>query len=246
MSAKKVAKALTIAGSDSGGGAGIQADLKTFGALGVYGSSVVTAVTAQNTQRVSAVHVVPALIVAAQVKAVLSDIGADAVKTGMLANADIIQAVAKSLQNSPPFPWSLTRSWRQRAETTARKRSGSDPSRGFFRSRRSSPNVPEAEVLVGRRPEARLTSLQPLKSSLRWELEMWSSKEDTGLRATPNRGFRSLWICSMTVDKFGRWRGRSSILLIPMEQAAPLPPPSQQDLHEGWTLSLLSSRHGSI
>jgi hydroxymethylpyrimidine/phosphomethylpyrimidine kinase len=89
--------ALTIAGSDSGGGAGIQADLKTFAAHGVYGTSVLTAVTAQNTLRVTAVHVLPPEIVAAQIDAVASDIRVDAVKTGMLANARIIAAVAAQL-----------------------------------------------------------------------------------------------------------------------------------------------------
>jgi hydroxymethylpyrimidine/phosphomethylpyrimidine kinase len=88
---------LTIAGSDSGGGAGIQADLKTFGALGVYGMSVVTALTAQNTLGVRAIHEVPPEFVSAQIDAVLSDIGADVVKTGMLASAGIIAAVADSL-----------------------------------------------------------------------------------------------------------------------------------------------------
>ena len=75
-------KALTIAGSDSGGGAGIQADLKTFAALNVYGSSVITAITAQNTIGVRAVHEIPPEIVAAQLDAVMEDIGADAAKTG--------------------------------------------------------------------------------------------------------------------------------------------------------------------
>ncbi len=92
-----MAKALTVAGSDSGGGAGIQADLKTFAALGVYGSSVITAITAQNTRGVIAVAEVPEEIVAAQIDAVLEDIGADAVKTGMLFNAGIISAVAEAI-----------------------------------------------------------------------------------------------------------------------------------------------------
>ena len=86
-------KAMTIAGSDSGGGAGIQADLKTFAALGVYGSSALTAVTAQNTLGVTAVVELPPDMVAAQIDAVMSDIGADAVKTGMLANSAIIRTV---------------------------------------------------------------------------------------------------------------------------------------------------------
>src|SRR3954449_199210 len=76
--------ALTIAGSDSGGGAGIQADLKTFSALGVYGTSAIAAITAQNTVGVRAIFELPADLVAAQIDAVVEDLGADAVKTGML------------------------------------------------------------------------------------------------------------------------------------------------------------------
>ena len=91
-------KALTIAGSDSGGGAGIQADLKTFAALGVYGTSALTAVTAQNTQEVVAIAEVPEEVVAAQIDAVLEDIGADAAKTGMLSSASIIATVADRLE----------------------------------------------------------------------------------------------------------------------------------------------------
>jgi hydroxymethylpyrimidine/phosphomethylpyrimidine kinase len=91
-------RALTIAGSDSGGGAGIQADLKTFGAFGVYGASAITAITAQNTLGVRAIHEVPPDVVAAQIDAVLEDIGADSVKTGMLSSAPIIEAVADRLR----------------------------------------------------------------------------------------------------------------------------------------------------
>ena len=89
---------MTIAGSDSGGGAGIQADLKTFAALGVYGSSAITAVTAQNTVGVRAIHDVPVDVIAAQIDAVLEDIGADAVKTGMLSSPEIIETVAGRLR----------------------------------------------------------------------------------------------------------------------------------------------------
>ncbi len=94
----RIPKALTIAGSDSGGGAGIQADLKTFAALGVYGSSVITAITAQNTVGVSAVHEVPTEVIRAQIDAVMSDIGADAVKTGMLSSSEIIAEVARGVR----------------------------------------------------------------------------------------------------------------------------------------------------
>lgn len=90
--------ALTIAGSDSGGGAGIQADLKAFSALGVYGASVITAVTAQNTTAVTAVHEIPADVVAAQISAVLSDLNVAAIKIGMLFSCPIIEAVARELE----------------------------------------------------------------------------------------------------------------------------------------------------
>ena len=90
--------ALTIAGSDSGGGAGIQADLKTFSALGVYGASVITAITAQNTRDVTAVHPVPIDVVEAQIDAVLSDLDVRAVKIGMLGSPDLIEAVAGRLR----------------------------------------------------------------------------------------------------------------------------------------------------
>jgi len=91
-------KALTIAGSDSGGGAGIQADLKTFAALRCYGMSAITALTAQNTLGVTDIHPVPAAFVEAQLEAVFSDMGADAVKIGMLYSAELIAAVAGRLQ----------------------------------------------------------------------------------------------------------------------------------------------------
>jgi hydroxymethylpyrimidine/phosphomethylpyrimidine kinase len=91
-------RALTIAGSDSGGGAGIQADLKTFAARGVYGMSVLTAITAQNTVGVQGVHELPPEFVALQIDSVMTDIGADAVKTGMIANSAIIAVVAQKMR----------------------------------------------------------------------------------------------------------------------------------------------------
>jgi hydroxymethylpyrimidine/phosphomethylpyrimidine kinase len=94
--------ALTIAGSDSGGGAGIQADLKAFSALGVYGASVITALTAQNTRGVTGIHDVPPDFVTAQIDAVFSDIAVDAVKIGMLSRPETIRAVADGLRRWKP------------------------------------------------------------------------------------------------------------------------------------------------
>ncbi len=91
-------KVLTIAGSDSGGGAGIQADLKTFSALGVFGMSAITALTAQNTVGVQGIYEIDPIFVGKQIDSVMSDIGADAWKTGMLANAEIIQIVVDRAQ----------------------------------------------------------------------------------------------------------------------------------------------------
>ena len=93
-----VPKAMTIAGSDSGGGAGIQADLKTFAALGVYGTVTLTAITAQNTVGVTGVHEIPTDMIVAQMDAVMGDIGADAVKTGMLSSQEIVEVVASQIQ----------------------------------------------------------------------------------------------------------------------------------------------------
>lgn len=91
-------KALTIAGSDSGGGAGIQADLKTFAANGVYGMSVITALTAQNTVGVQGIHDIPPEFIGQQLDSVLSDIGADAAKTGMLSQPEVINVVAEKIR----------------------------------------------------------------------------------------------------------------------------------------------------
>ena len=98
MPNKRPPAVMTIAGSDSGGGAGIQADLKTFSALGVFGTSTITAITAQNTVGVTAVHEIPTEVISAQIDAVVTDIGADAVKTGMLSSGEIVETVAEAVR----------------------------------------------------------------------------------------------------------------------------------------------------
>ena len=95
---KRYNRVLTIAGSDSGGGAGIQADIKTISAMGCYAASAITAVTVQNTIGVQAVHPVPPDILGAQIDSVLSDIGADAIKTGMLHSAEVVEVVASKIE----------------------------------------------------------------------------------------------------------------------------------------------------
>jgi len=95
-----IPRALTIAGSDSGGGAGVQADLKTFAVLGVWGMSALTSVTVQNTEGVTEVWDVPSGVVAAQIRAVALDLGVDAAKTGMLSSAEIIEAVADAVEET--------------------------------------------------------------------------------------------------------------------------------------------------
>jgi hydroxymethylpyrimidine/phosphomethylpyrimidine kinase len=103
-SAHRIPRVLSIAGSDSGGGAGIQADLKAFAACGVHGMTAVTAITAQNTVGVTDVHTIPPETIVAQARAVSDDVGVDAVKIGMLGTAETIEAVARVLDELPPGP----------------------------------------------------------------------------------------------------------------------------------------------
>ena len=154
---------LTIAGSDSGGGAGIQADLKTFAALGTFGTSAIAAVTAQNTTGVRGVHVVPPDFVVSQIDAVLDDLPVAAVKTGMLATAEIVEAVAAlaadgRLPNLVVDPVMVSSSGARLLDPDAEK--------AYLlallpAARVATPNLREAEVLVGRR----LTSLDDVREA---------------------------------------------------------------------------------
>jgi hydroxymethylpyrimidine/phosphomethylpyrimidine kinase len=142
---------LTIAGSDSSGGAGIQADLKTFAALGVYGTSAVTAITAQNTTGVVAAEAVAADLVTAQIEAVAADGGIDAVKTGMLANAAVVEAVAATIEelelpNLVVDPVMVSTSGTRLLDLDGVQVLMSEL---LPRARVVTPNVPEAEALSG-------------------------------------------------------------------------------------------------
>jgi len=148
-------RALTIAGSDSGGGAGIQADLKTFSALGCFGMSAITALTAQNTVAVTAIHEVPSHIVAEQIDAVIDDIGVDAVKIGMLSSPEIIETVADRLIAHNVLrivldPVMVAKSGDKllRDDAIDALKAKLIPIAAVI-----TPNMPEAEVLTGRRLE---------------------------------------------------------------------------------------------
>lgn len=144
-------RALTIAGSDSGGGAGIQADLKAFARCGVHGMSAITAITAQNTLGVSAVHAIPADIILAQVRTVVQDIGVDAVKVGMLGTLDTVHAVARALDELPAGtpvvvdPVMVAESGAQLLDPDAQSALVREI---LPRANVLTPNVPEAQALI--------------------------------------------------------------------------------------------------
>ncbi|MBI4759488.1 MAG: bifunctional hydroxymethylpyrimidine kinase/phosphomethylpyrimidine kinase, partial [Chloroflexi bacterium] len=144
-------RALTIAGSDSGGGAGIQADLKTFAALGVYGMSALTSITAQNTVGVQGIYDLPAQFVGLQIDSVILDLGVDAVKTGMLSNAEIIEVVAAKIseyriRNLVVDPVMVAKSG---ASLLREEAQAALLSRLVPLARVITPNLPEARVLSG-------------------------------------------------------------------------------------------------
>jgi hydroxymethylpyrimidine/phosphomethylpyrimidine kinase len=149
--------ALTIAGSDSGGGAGIQADLKAFARCGVHGACAITAITAQNTLAVTAIHRTPPQIVLAQVRAVLADIGVDAVKVGMLGGADVTLAVAQALDELPAGtpvvvdPVMVAESGARLLDADAQAALIAEI---LPRASVLTPNLPEARVLAGLPPSA--------------------------------------------------------------------------------------------
>lgn len=160
---RKVPRALTIAGSDSGGGAGIQADLKTFTAFRVFGMSVITSVTAQNTLSVLGVSDLPAGFVELQMDAVLGDIGADAVKTGMLSNKEIVSAVSKKIReygikNLVVDPVMISKGGDTLLDAGAREAMVSEL---FKLALIVTPNIPEAEEITA----SKISSLSGMKQA---------------------------------------------------------------------------------
>lgn len=148
---KKYPRVLTIAGSDSGGGAGIQADIKSISATGSYAASAITAVTVQNTLGVEAVHPVPTEIISAQIDCVLSDIGADAIKIGMLHSAEVVLAVRDALlrngaRNIVLDPVMVATSGHRLIEESAIRVLTEEL---LPLARVITPNIPEAEILAG-------------------------------------------------------------------------------------------------
>ncbi len=153
---------MTIAGSDSGGGAGIEADLKTFSAFNVYGTAAVTSVTAQNTREVTGIQDIPAALVGKQIDAVMTDIKVDAVKTGMLSNSEIIDMVAKKIDGYEMKvvvdPVMVTKAGDQLIEDEAVERYRDEMiSRSFILT----PNISEAERLS----DIEISSLEDMKKS---------------------------------------------------------------------------------
>lgn len=146
--------ALTIAGSDSSGGAGIQADLKTFSALEVYGASVITALTAQNTLGVDAVHVVPPDFVLAQMRSVAADLRVGAIKVGMLATRGVIEAVAEGLHDFPGIPVVLDPVMVAASGDSLLDPDAVEAIRSILMPAATliTPNIPEAAKLLGEAP----------------------------------------------------------------------------------------------
>ncbi len=147
----KYNRVLSIAGSDSGGGAGIQADIKTISACGSYAATAITAVTVQNTLGVTAVHPIPLDIIEAQIDAVLSDIGADAIKVGMLHSAEVVLIVCRAIDRFKPKnivvdPVMVSTSGHRLIEESAIEMLRSEL---LPRATIITPNIPEAEIILG-------------------------------------------------------------------------------------------------
>jgi hydroxymethylpyrimidine/phosphomethylpyrimidine kinase len=165
----KLPVALTIAGSDSGGGAGIQADLKTFAALGVHGTSAVTAITAQNTVTVTAIEELPVALIRAQIDAVVEDLGVQAAKTGMLSSVEIIEAVSLALREHRIDRLVVDPVMVSKGGARLLRRDAIDALRSVLLPLAAviTPNLPEAEALLGRRVATMAERRQAARDLLR-------------------------------------------------------------------------------
>jgi hydroxymethylpyrimidine/phosphomethylpyrimidine kinase len=151
MTAARLARVLIIGGSDSGGGAGVQADIKTVTMLGAYAATAITAITVQNTLGVTDIFPIPAAIVRAQALAVLEDIGADAIKTGMLGDAEMVQTAAEILDRAPGVPAVIDPVMIAKGGQALLAEAALDALRTLLLPRAAllTPNAPEAEALTG-------------------------------------------------------------------------------------------------
>jgi len=144
-------RVLIIAGSDSGGGAGVQGDIKSITVLGGYAATAITAITVQNTLGVSSIHPLPSSLVEAQARAVLDDIGADAIKIGMLGDVDMVETVARILQSAPGVPAVIDPVMIAKSGAALLHAAAIDAVRRLLIPRADllTPNAPEAEALTG-------------------------------------------------------------------------------------------------
>ncbi len=210
--------ALTIAGSDSGGGAGIQADLKTFAAMGVHGTAAITAITAQNTVTVTEIHEVPVRVIRAQIDAVVEDIGVQAAKTGMLASSEIIEAVAAAIEahairNLVVDPVMVAKGGARLLQ--------SDAIAALYRyllplAAIVTPNLPEAEVLLGGPPRKSLHHISHRTVTRAWQgsrpgqpdVRAATLTERAGRGARPSSRCACLWAAWGAARPAARVAGR--------------------------------------
>ena len=215
---RRTPRALSIAGSDSGGGAGIQADLKAFARCGVHGMSAITAITAQNTRGVTAIHAVPPEMVLAQVRAVVGDIGVDAVKVGMLGTTEVTLAVARALDELPPGtpvvvdPVMVAESGARLLEPDAQRALLEEI---LPRACVLTPNLPEARVLAGGPLETRFReepfSLGAVEASrgevdetrAKLEAETVGKAETTGPAEAAEQEEAAVWALARAVLSLG-------------------------------------------
>jgi hydroxymethylpyrimidine/phosphomethylpyrimidine kinase len=229
---------LIIAGSDSGGGAGIQADIKTASAFGVFAMTAVTAVTAQNTRRVKSVHLVPPAIVAEQIAATLSDIGADAIKIGMLGNAAIVKAVAGALRKHAkkiPIVLDPVMISTSGHALLAKDAVAALKKELFPLATLVTPNIPEAKTLAGLRGSKRAHTEEAARALIAM-----------GAKAALIKGGHAT---SSTIDDVMVWRGGVEVYAFPRIKTrhthgtgCALSTAIACGLAEGWSLPLAAGK----